>query len=597
MGGAGNAVFKRTCGLVPQITSMWILLSILLVLVLELLRRNRSMQAALRAQVPPQSSHVSTTALTRQFKRLQWLREQQTARAEQCQPGYEQSWLAFFSYYGSSQCSPQALALFCTEQLLVSEGPKWSPALEARIRGILRRRNGQQAELVQLSSDGLLDDLSPFGIGRWLLLCSTEGQSAGQKSAAQAPVCLWAGFAPRAELPRADELLRLRREFELRIAQQQTRESLSRQASESQQRAAHQERVLAQISHDIRSPLLSVSAALYGLREVVSSAEDQQLVKSSLHSCQQVSELLDDLLDVVRDASSVLSARPMQVELTALVSELSQALLPLARSKGLSIDLEKGLQQGAAKIWVQVDPRHFRRMLSNLLSNAIKYTRRGSIQLRLLKPNARIALEVSDSGIGMSQEQIQRLCEPFQRFAPEEASGVGLGLAVTRALIKANQGELEVHSEVGKGSTFRLLLPAANAPELCSPANEQQNQSSGGPLRVLLLDDDPAVVSSLQRLLQRQGYQVEGLSTLEQLAPSLEREQPDAFISDAELQTSGIKETAAVLTSAGYRGRWIVLSGDAGQESLALQAGARAFFLKPVAIGELIGALQARSTP
>jgi signal transduction histidine kinase len=153
------------------------------------------------------------------------------------------------------------------------------------------------------------------------------------------------------------------------------------------------------------------------------------------------------------------------VPLDALVEELSDAARPLARKNGNELSVE--LCQDCDGIDLEADVTRLRQCLLNLLSNACKFTEAGRVSLRVarseLDGSPAVAFCVSDTGIGMSKEQIDRVFQPFEQAdasTTRRFGGTGLGLAITSRLVDLMGGSIEVDSAPGEGSTFTLRLPA-----------------------------------------------------------------------------------------------------------------------------------------
>ena len=214
-------------------------------------------------------------------------------------------------------------------------------------------------------------------------------------------------------------------------------------------------------SHELRTPL----NAILGFGQLLALDE---LNESQRHSVDQIVAggrhllaLIEDLLDVSRIDARRLELRPVNV--TGLVDEAVALCVPLAAAESLTVTVDAWDQP----LWALADPRRLKQVLLNLISNAIKYNRPGgSITVRV-RPDAAdgVRLDVVDSGAGMTFQQLSRLFQPFERLdAPLRGiEGNGLGLAVSRALVEAMDGTIDVASTPGAGSVFsvRLLATAA----------------------------------------------------------------------------------------------------------------------------------------
>jgi signal transduction histidine kinase len=220
---------------------------------------------------------------------------------------------------------------------------------------------------------------------------------------------------------------------------------------------------LSRVSHELRTPL----NAILGFGELLALDE---LNESQRHSVEQIMAggrhllaVIEDLVDLsrVQAAKLELSARP--VDVAAEITDAAALCAPLAAERSLGV----GVEAGAERLWALADPRRLKQVLLNLISNAIKYNRPGgSLTLRASQDGDDfVAIDVNDSGIGMTEDQLACLFRPFERLdaAARGIEGDGLGLANSKALTEAMGGTLEVASTPGVGSLFRVRLPTAGA--------------------------------------------------------------------------------------------------------------------------------------
>ena len=257
---------------------------------------------------------------------------------------------------------------------------------------------------------------------------------------------------------------------------------------------------LATISHEIRTPM---NAVIGMLELAVKRANQGQLDLASLevahHSAKDLLGLIGDILDIVRIESGHLSLSPEPVEVAALVESVGRIFEGQARQKGLALEVIIG---SGARCHALLDPLRFKQILSNLVSNAIKFTEHGHVRiclsLRDAKPTgtASLALEVRDSGIGIHDDDLQRLFNPFVQANPHSQgarAGTGLGLAICRSLCEMMGGRLSIKSLPDFGTQVRLILPVqcVGAPPQPSPM-EDDVEVPDPQLNVLVIDDHPA---------------------------------------------------------------------------------------------------------
>lgn len=218
---------------------------------------------------------------------------------------------------------------------------------------------------------------------------------------------------------------------------------------------------VANVSHQLRTPLAAMRAALETLEE--GALEDPEAARSFLGSLKREVERMErlvlELLDLSRLESGQVALHLAPVPVEALVREVAERFSPLAQQAGLTLTFQVPPDLPP----VLVDRDKLLQALSNLLDNAIKFTPRGGkVCLGAHKENGTVAFEVEDTGIGIAPEHLPHIFERFYKAhrTPGDA-GAGLGLAIVKHIVQAHGGSVRVESQAGKGSRFTLLLPAA----------------------------------------------------------------------------------------------------------------------------------------
>ncbi|MEE4316006.1 MAG: ATP-binding protein, partial [Erythrobacter sp.] len=309
---------------------------------------------------------------------------------------------------------------------------------------------------------------------------------------------LLAALRERGETAHADALTALFEE----------RDSLVRAKEAAEAANEAKTRFLASVSHEIRSPL----NAIYGYAQLLERGEGRNPAEAGKvirRSAEHLSNLVEGLLDIAQVESGSLKLARDTIRFPAFVQQVVDMFAPQAAMKGLTLKLEAppGLPE-----FVRTDPKRLRQVLINLLSNAIKFTDRGTVTLKVHYRNQLARFEVADSGIGIAPEDIERILQPFERGggASAERSGIGLGLAITQALVHMMGGELKVESTPGEGSRFtvRLMLSQPLTPPVDLPDGETPHLYLGRERRLLLIDDDPAHREALRALLEARGFRV-----------------------------------------------------------------------------------------
>ncbi len=245
---------------------------------------------------------------------------------------------------------------------------------------------------------------------------------------------------------------------------------------------------LSRLAHDLKTPLTSIigySDLFLRKHRQIEEAEakdnypDLQHIERVLRSGRQVLHLINDALELARCDAGQMQLHPVPVEVQPLMQQMIEMVEPLAQEKELALILECD----RAPETVVTDPLRLQQILTNLLSNAIRYTATGSIRLTCqLQSSESWTIAVQDTGVGIDSGDRQRIFEPYFRVLPESQAylpnSTGLGLAIVTRLVSLMQGQVEVVSEVGIGSTFTLVLPLnLDLAKLASSPPEQPAES------------------------------------------------------------------------------------------------------------------------
>jgi signal transduction histidine kinase len=214
------------------------------------------------------------------------------------------------------------------------------------------------------------------------------------------------------------------------------------------------------VSHELRSPLTIIRGYVEQLREKGASAQNApELLKRIDEAAQAQNLLIGDILDVARIEQGRLTYEMKVFDTAPVVQSVCEGLTPAASAKGLSITCE--IPDGAR---IEADENRIRQVITNFVSNAIKYSDKGSITVKGVRENDRLVIRVSDTGIGMSAEELKNLFGKFYRVPGERVRqevGTGLGLWITKQLVEAMKGTVSVESIKGVGSHFIVSFPLA----------------------------------------------------------------------------------------------------------------------------------------
>jgi CheY-like chemotaxis protein/HAMP domain-containing protein len=319
---------------------------------------------------------------------------------------------------------------------------------------------------------------------------------------------------------------------------QAAHERLGQKADELSAVSAYKSQFLANMSHELRTPLNSMLL----LSNLLAQNESRNLSDKQVEFCKTINgagkdllALINQVLDLAKIESGKQEVRIEAIEVSALAARAERIFAPLARDKGLALEIE--LAEDAPGE-LHSDKQRIEQILDNLLGNAIKFTQHGSVRLWIGTPatdtqfqrddlvhEQTLALQVRDTGIGIASEQLERVFAPFEQVdaRPDRRyGGTGLGLTIARELCSLLGGELALHSELGHGSTFSCYLPL-RAPAASSERNALPRRSHPPPALsqrpvpddsaslaaqdayLLIIEDDAMFAESVGDVIHKQG--------------------------------------------------------------------------------------------
>ncbi len=298
---------------------------------------------------------------------------------------------------------------------------------------------------------------------------------------------------------------------------------------------------LASLSHELRTPM----AALLLWVDILRTAKEAPMRARALNaihvSAMSQSKLIEDLLDISRCLSGKLLMESRIVAASSLIESALEAALPSARAKGVRLECQCQPAIGC----VTGDASRLLQVLGNLLSNAIKFTDRGGlVTVRAASNGAQVEIAVADTGCGIAADFLPQVFLPFRQGGgqvPRAQVGLGLGLAIVRQLVEMHDGTVRAESPgIGRGSTFVIALPQVAARsvvdvsrgEALSRRSLPRDVRSVRGLRILILDDEPAVLEALGLILRGEGCEVVKCRSVPRALAALRRGRWDAVVSD-----------------------------------------------------------------
>ncbi len=348
-------------------------------------------------------------------------------------------------------------------------------------------------------------------------------------------------------------------------------------------------RFLATASHDLRQPLQSLNLLNAALARTTDEPKALQLVTMQGESLSTMSRLLDSLLDITKLESGIVVAMNRDVAVQSVFQSLQATFDPRAREKGLVLTF------GATGAIVRTDRDLFAQLLQNLIANAIRYTQQGFVKVECSQEENHCRIAVSDSGIGIPQDQLSHIFEEFHqvdRNPQERDAGLGLGLAIVKRVAALLETRVDVISKPGQGSTFSISLPVGQWKSVALPASEStkdQGTCAGGV--ILLVDDDASVLAATRLLLSLEpGFAVTTATSPPEAFAVLERLEPRLIITDFHLNhhDSGVEIVKAARKRLGRQVAAILVTGDTGTSMHQLQIENVEMVSKPVDANKLI---------
>lgn len=372
-------------------------------------------------------------------------------------------------------------------------------------------------------------------------------------------------------------------------------EALDLARQEAERANAAKTRFLATASHDLRQPIHALGLFFANLADRVRDPETEPLIKQIEDSIEAIDSMLNALLDISKLDAGVVRPHVGPVVVAELFKRLETECQPLARVTG------NRLRMRFSRVIGQSDPAMLERMLRNFLVNALRYTSNGRVLVGVRRRGDKLRIEVHDTGPGIPKDQLENIFLEFHQLGNPERDrhqGLGLGLAIVKRLAALLGHQITVRSRLGQGSCFAITLPAVQESAFCAlpltakiPGRELQGH------RILVLDDDSAVLEAMDGLLGRWGCAVIKAASLEEARKKLETSalSPELLIVDYRLggELSGLEAVAILQKNLRRYVPALIITGDTAPDHLReAEASGYPLLHKPVQPAKLRGAVR-----
>jgi signal transduction histidine kinase/DNA-binding NarL/FixJ family response regulator len=354
---------------------------------------------------------------------------------------------------------------------------------------------------------------------------------------------------------------------------------------------------LANMSHELRTPL----TAILGISELLlqGNQSDEQrrgYLEKQLWAGRGLLALINDILDFSKIEAGQLTVEAIAFSLHADIDACMNLIAQDAAKKGISTSI--GI---AADVPDRIigDPTRLRQVLTNLLSNAVKFTERGNVRLAVERLGAMLRFSITDTGIGIPADTFSSL---FQRFSQGDGSttrhfgGTGLGLVISKRLVELMGGQIEVTSELGRGSTFSFTIQLREDSAQALPAESKFSPLTAARYRILLAEDNETNQQLIATVLQQAGHEVVSVGNGDDACKAAGNDRFDAILMDVQMPVmDGYAATRVIRAGEGDNERTVIIALTANalpdEAERCRQAGMDFHTPKPIDWPQLFGAI------
>jgi CheY-like chemotaxis protein len=402
------------------------------------------------------------------------------------------------------------------------------------------------------------------------------------------------------------ELVQQKQQLEIRVKERTA--ELAKSIEEAEKAKTEAERAnqskstfLANMSHELRTPMNAIIGYSEMLQEEAEDLGQEDFIPDlqKIHSAaKHLLNLINDILDLSKIEAGKMELYLESFDTNTLIEDVVATITPLVEKNRNTLKVNLLANLGT----MHSDLTKLRQSLFNLLSNASKFTENGTITLTVISYTQEgkdwISFQVSDTGIGMTPQQIAKL---FQAFTQADASttrkygGTGLGLAITKKFCQMMGGDINVESELNKGSTFTIQLPIYVEKSIKVEPSEkydEQSHCSGKNKTILVIDDDPTIHDLIKRFLSKQGFEVQTASSGQEGIRLAKEIEPEAITLDVMMPgMDGWTVLAALKADPQVAHIPVIMMTIVDNQNLGYALGATDYLLKPINRQQLVAVL------